>query len=312
MKKWRAIITGLIVLILIYFIIPGTTTIKETLDIDKSSQALYRNMKDFGNWKKWWPEATAQNEIKLPFNNSQYVLNDKAFNSFFIDIINKGTVIKSGLVLTELNKDSTQLEWAAQIPASINPITRLQNYFKSKTIRADIRSLLLKMQSFYSGTLNTYGIEIKREFVKDSLLIATHDSTAGYPSVEKIYSLLNTLRNYATSEQATITDSPMLNIYSKDNKVFYTRVAYPLNKKLQSKDKIEYKWMLKGGNILTTEVKGGEGSLKKALHTMEEYMNDYNLKSPAIPFYSLISNRLIQKDSTKWITKIYYPVMYYN
>ena len=38
-------------------------------------------------------------------------------------------------------------------------------------------------------------------------------------------------------------------------------------------------------------------------------MDDYHLTSPAISFQSLVTDRQVEKDSLKWITKIYYPIM---
>jgi hypothetical protein len=67
--------------------------------------------------------------------------------------------------------------------------------------------------------------------------------------------------------------------------------------------------MLGGGNILITEVKGGPASIKKAFNEMETYITDYRRTAPAIPFQSLITDRSKEPDTSKWVTKIYYPVM---
>jgi hypothetical protein len=62
------------------------------------------------------------------------------------------------------------------------------------------------------------------------------------------------------------------------------------------------------GNILVAEVKGGPYTVTNAFNSLHDYVTDHDLQSPAIPFQSLITNRLQQPDSTKWITKIYYPI----
>ena len=67
--------------------------------------------------------------------------------------------------------------------------------------------------------------------------------------------------------------------------------------------------MLPGGNILITEVKGGPEEIKKAYRQVELYISDFQRVAPAIPFESLVTDRRAEKDSTKWITRIYYPVM---
>jgi hypothetical protein len=67
--------------------------------------------------------------------------------------------------------------------------------------------------------------------------------------------------------------------------------------------------MLGGGNILITEIKGGSASIDKAFKEMENYVSDYRRTPPAIPFQSLVTDRMKEPDTSKWITRIFYPVM---
>jgi hypothetical protein len=101
----------------------------------------------------------------------------------------------------------------------------------------------------------------------------------------------------------------MLNISTADSINFLTKVAIPVNKRLKDSGKISYRWMLGGGKILVTEIKGGFYSIKKGFTEMDNYVNDYKRIAPAIPFQSLITDRIREPDTTKWITKIFYPVM---
>jgi hypothetical protein len=105
------------------------------------------------------------------------------------------------------------------------------------------------------------------------------------------------------------TGFPMLNIYKTDSVNYLTRVAIPVDKKLPSSGNISYKWMLGGGNILVTDVRGGPFSIDSAFQQLEYYVHDYNRTSPAIPFQSLVTDRSKVPDTTKWITRLYYPVM---
>jgi hypothetical protein len=41
---------------------------------------------------------------------------------------------------------------------------------------------------------------------------------------------------------------------------------------------------------------------------MENYARDHKKQSPAIPYQLLVTNRLTEADTTKWITQINYPV----
>ena len=100
-----------------------------------------------------------------------------------------------------------------------------------------------------------------------------------------------------------------MNLYKKDSSVYLVRVAIPVDKKLPTSGNISYKWMLGGGNILITDVKGDKKEIRNAFDQTNLYISDHNKVTPAIPFQSMITDRRQEKDSTKWVTKIYFPVI---
>ena len=101
----------------------------------------------------------------------------------------------------------------------------------------------------------------------------------------------------------------MLNIETTDSINHHVRVALPLNKALVTSGEILEKRMPGLGNILVTEVTGGNAANKNALIQLNLYARDYQRVPPAIPFYSLITDRTKEPDSSKWVTKVYFPVM---
>ncbi len=312
MKKW-IIATAVCIAVLtslLFIFIPGTIVVNKSLLTGSNLKGLKRVLSADKNWHKWWPGTAA--EKSLIFNNNFYSFTDNTFSSIFINIKNNNLETKSSLTFIPVTIDSTKLDWEVQIPTSLNPIKRLQTYIFTRGLQKDIPVLLSNIKQYYTSNASLYNLDIRREIVDDSTMISTFDSTRGYPSTEKIYSLIDKLRAYIGSQQAMATDSPMLNIYSRDNKTFFTRVAFPTNKTLPSKGDIAFRKMLYGGNILTALVKGAPNKADSAIGTMENYLSDFELESPAIPFYSLVTNRLAERDSTKWITKIYYPVMFYK
>jgi hypothetical protein len=62
------------------------------------------------------------------------------------------------------------------------------------------------------------------------------------------------------------------------------------------------------GNILEAEVRGGEAAVQNGIEELENYKEDHEKTSPAIPFQLLVSDRSKEPDTAKWITRLYYPV----
>jgi hypothetical protein len=63
------------------------------------------------------------------------------------------------------------------------------------------------------------------------------------------------------------------------------------------------------GNILVTEVTGGQATVDDGFRQLEFFLSEHSLTSPGMPFQSLVTDRLAEKDTSKWITKLYYPIM---
>jgi hypothetical protein len=315
MKKW--LIATLILLFLlvasIYLFIPNIISVSQSISIKANKDGLYRNLFEEKNWGKWWPADTVWEKDGLhhfsSYNDYVYRIDNKGISSFGISITGKNFKAVTSLILFSTRLDSVKLVWEARIPASYNPLKRLQVYLKSRKLSNDIKTILEKMQSFFSKTGNVYGFDIRNTSVVDTALISTFASSNDYPSTEFVYGLIDQLKKYITAQSAKETGFPMLNVSTADSINFLIKVAIPTDKELPSSGNISYKWMRGGGNILVTEVKGGPSTIAKAFQQIENYVTDHEHKSPAIPFQSLITDRRLEPDTTKWITRIYYPVL---
>jgi hypothetical protein len=314
MKKY--ILGGLVTLLLFvissYLFVPNIISISNKLSVHTNAKSFYRGLFDKNKWPAWWPgEHTSTNkETVFSYKGTRYRFNDIKFSSLIILADNNMLEGNTSLNYISANPDSVDIVWEAKIPTSYNPLKRWQVYFNSKKLASQMNKIMGKASLFYTDPKNIYGIDIKKERVVDSLLMSTFSISKGsYPGVNEIYSLVDELKKYIASNGAKETGIPMLNISTADSISYTTRVAIPVDKKLPSSGNISFKWMLGGGNILTADVKGGNEKINRALYQIDLYIEDYNRKPPAISFLSLITDRRKEPDSSKWITRIYYPVM---
>ena len=154
-----------------------------------------------------------------------------------------------------------------------------------------------------------YGFDVSLEKQADSTLISLKAVSTDYPTVAAIYTNIEKLNQYAVANGANTTNAPMLNITKGDAGNWLFMVALPIDKLLNDKGNIIAKRMFAGGKILITEnIMGGFNSIENALNNLEKFRSDYGYMSPAIPYQSLVTDRTKETDSTKWATKLYYPV----
>jgi len=315
MKKW---LIGCLILLfaffgLIYIFIPGKISINARASVNFARSGLERTLFNDDNWKKWWPH-NSENEPKdslgpgLKFNNYQYTIQGKKTSSILIDINKNNTVIHSSINLFYEDKNTAILDWNGLLYTSDNPIKKLRAYFEAKKIEKDLKSILNEVKVFFGRSENIYGSLIEERLVEDSVLIFTDTTSTGYPSTEFVYSMIGYLKKNMLVNSARETGYPMLNVTTDDSIHYLVKVAIPVDKEMPTAGNISYKKMMKAGNILVTEVKGGPYMINNAFKQMETYVTDHERIPPAIPFLSLVTNRLQEPDTTKWITRIYYPV----
>jgi len=313
MKKLLFIFIAVIVCsALLYWLIPNHVTVKHAVTINNNPKGIYRALTNKNEWKKWWPGNADSVTGQLKWHDNIFEYKGYTSNTVLLNIKNPLFTLSADLMLVPVQMKAQNIYWGTVVPTSYNPVKRVQAYLAAKSLEEDMQFILSSIEKFYSDTTNLYGVKIERDFVKDSTLIFTYDSSKGYPSTEKIYSLINNLREHIQAFSAVAADSPMLNVFTTDSIHYLTKVAIPTNRALPSVGRITYKWMLGHGNILIADVQGDTKKVQDAFISVDNYVHDFELTSPAIPFCKLLTNRLVEKDSTKWRTRIYYPVMYFK
>jgi len=86
------------------------------------------------------------------------------------------------------------------------------------------------------------------------------------------------------------------------------RVALPTDKVIPNSGNVQSK-DVPTDKFLQADVHGGESAVRTALGSMNSYISDYGRTIMAIPFAVLITDRRLERDTAKWVTRIYYPLI---
>ena len=314
MKKWLLIlIIAFIALVtLVYMILPNKIMLGQTRVFAANPKAFARIIQQDESWENWWPKKGVSDEAHsshpLEFNGYTYTIVEKRLTSVLIDVIHGEDTFKTEFIFIP-KPDSVLISWQSILTKPLSRIKRLQLNSTINGINKDMAALLNQLQNYVSKEENLYGMTITKEHVKDSTLISTSMTTTGMPTTKNIYVLIEKLKAFASKNNATITGFPMLSIFTTDSINFRSQIALPVDKKMTDAGDIKYRWMLGGGNILKAEVKGGYGTINNGFKAMEHYIDEHKRVAPAIQFQSLITDRRTEPDSSKWVTKLYWPVM---
>jgi hypothetical protein len=312
MKKW---IVGLVVAITltilgIYVFIPSKIAISGASVARIPVSAAFRYISIQNNWEKWWKDSNGKPHIQgepFTFNGLTFQLNQTGYNVAGITLKQDDLVIRSELVFLAAGNDSTWAIWKSNLAAGANPFTRITYYKKAEKISANLNEVLNNLKVFTSDPQKLYDLSIVRTSFTDTNMLSTRFITTHYPSTAEIYQKFGLLRKSIQKQRGTITGFPMLNVREEAKDSFETQVAIPTSHTLQNEGPIFYRKMVPG-NFLTATVTGGEYAIKNSLQQLNFYLKDHGKIQMARPFEQLVTDRTVEPDTSKWITRIYLPV----
>jgi len=287
----------------VYLFIPRKIKIEAAVPLNAALPGVFRTLIDDSSWEKWWPGGTP-----FAYNKQIYSIKGKLFNLFDIDIYSDKDTINSRMGLVLVNANTMTILWNAEQESSNDPFKRFKWYRHAKQTEKNMNAILQSLKTFLQKKENIYGVDIKETFVKDSALVSTRRQFDHYPNAQEVDSMIQSLKKYISQNNAIEKNSPMLNVFELGNSRYEAMTAIPVDKALPKTNEFAPKFLLKGGNILEAEIQGGTYTIEKGLKELENYRADYKFNTPAIPYQLLVTDRTKEPDTTKWITRLYYPV----
>lgn len=310
MKKWLVLISVIIIasLITFYFSFPSAQNKSYYTIVACPTREVARHIINKEKWQQWWPGKKINDSI-YSYQDCNYKIGEILLNGFKTVVYHNNDSLKGLLQFIYFGTDSTQLKWTSDYTFSKNPLKRLEQRKVVNAMNNTSITLLNKIKNFFAIPANVYGMNITEATVKDSTMIALKQTFDHYPSTNEVYTMIRSVQKYVKEKGGKESNYPMLNVHKEGAARYATMVAVPTNKDLPATGEFELKKMVLG-NILKAEVTGGINRVKEGEIELANYVDDYHKLSPAIPFQSLVTDRISQPDSTKWITHLYYPIFY--
>jgi len=214
---------------------------------------------------------------------------------------------KSEIRILELVYDSVAINWAIAIKTSMNPFKRISQYRDAASLKTNTSDILKHLKTFIEKDDNIYGIPIRLSSIEHIFILTTKTAFDHYPTDAEIYSRINFLKDFSSKQELKQTYYPMMNVLKSNDTSYRLMVGLPVDKETSFTGDVHSVRMVQG-NFMVTEVRGGYKTISNALDQVQQYFQDYEKTSMAIPFEYLVTDRLNEPDTTKWVTKIYAPV----
>lgn len=306
MRKLGIVLVTFFVLIGIILCLPKQQEYTNKILVNCTPTAATRVMSDINNWKKWWPGQINQDSI-FSFRNHPLKIQTILLNGFYANInLQDIPAFLDVQFLSAPNKQS-EFSYSYTIYYSSNPFTKLIQLIKTSTAKTEVTSLLNEIKSNLEDVKKVYGFEITEERVPNAIHISTKREFDHYPKTDDIYLLIDALNKYISENNAKGINDPIYNIFTPDDKHYQLMVAIATDRPLPTNNTFLFKEMVRGKIIVGKSI-GPNNTIDQCMKQVEYFVKDHGRSSPAIQFSRLITDRRREKDSTKWITTINYPV----
>lgn len=309
MKRWLIVILiSLLVLFFAvsYFIIPGNIHFTRAITVNINQTAVYRTLSEKNNWQKWWPAEKSQS---LALNGFNFKIDKIGFNVLSI-LVEKGRRPDSTFLhILPVTNDSATVIWDVKLHTGGNPFRNISQYIKARKMISNCELILANMKDYLNKNENIYGLKIWKDKIHIEYMVSVKNSYNRRPSDQEIYEIINSIRKYIAQVGGIEQDRPFCNITAVDSTNVELVVGVPVTAPLPESGNFRSIKMLKNGNILYGEVKGGHASVDIALKQIDLFAKDHECLNIAIPFQIFLTDRLAEKDTTRWVTRIGYPIL---
>lgn len=306
-KTLLAILNGITVYIIVALLIPRSHSYSFQHSLAMPAPAIHRLLTDSGQTGRWWPDSSNQ-APGWRWEQGSYQVSQ----TFLTQINLKGerNGIGSSLVISAdaTGPSTALLNCAVTCTPGGNFVWRPLQYLSIMRQKKEHARLMDTLSRFFGRTDLVYGFRIEHQKVKDGTLLSLKKQFDHEPTNEEIEQMVREVRNRIQTQGARETNLPMLNVYTAEDGGIEAMTAIATDREINGDAPFSLKRMLPGGNILVSEVMGGPQRIQACREAVEAYVKDHRILSPAMPFQRMVTNRVAETDTSKWITTINYPI----
>ena len=295
-------ITGSVLVILllslaaVYVFIPSEMSIKGSQMVYQPSSSVTRAMTQISKWPEWMPKEIALKATSVLVATIEADLNQDGIQVPVVFSVENGEGNNSFI---RYETSMNNIGWS--------PIERIQYALFARKIKHQLDLVLAAATAHYNYNKGVYGFDIVETKVKDSSYVALDQTLTDTPSLVQIYQMVDQLAAFINTQKGKAIGDPMVNITRVEAKEVYIQVAIPLERDIPVNGAFSIKKMVLG-NLLSLKVQGDQAKVNEAFEATKQYITDKQKYSPAIPFIIYNTNRLLEKDSSRWISTISYPI----
>lgn len=327
-KKILFILAGLVVLlVLIGFVLPAKLEVSRSVSIHASAPAVFEEINNLERWEKWQYWNTLDPDMKITYGDkiegtgASYSwtgpkLGDGSL-SITESIPDKSIAIEmkfaenpaSGFYSLAPDGENTTLNFNFSNDAGMNPIGHWINVFMKSEIEKSFDYAGEKIKAIAEAKPKfTYVLTEENVPSVSYVGLTTTMSPKDPASIsEQAGKMFTELDNMLKKAKVAITGYPFC-LYPKYTEESMDMVcAFPVA--ADAKVPAKYKVLQTEGGLAVKGVhQGGYDNLQVIHNEIATYIKYKNLTEHGVVSEVYVTDPMMEKDTAKWITEVYYPV----
>ncbi|MFI5220780.1 MAG: GyrI-like domain-containing protein [Bacteroidia bacterium] len=335
-------ITGITLLIIILlafagaFFLPSTVHVERSKEMKAKASSVFSLLNDLKKWEQWspWMALDSNSEIvysepaegvgawytwkskKRDVGEGKLTIIQSNTNSFIHCEMNFGIMgISTGSFKIDSLAKGVKVTWSMDgdgrgIPWYFYVVSKYLYLLMDKNVGPAFEKGLLKMRTIAEAipqkeTLAGFDVEIKR--LEELPVLSIREKVKDNEIGKKIGQNYGAIGKYMNEKGIRITSSPLIILHSMDKEECEIEFAIPVDSNAKGAGKINFS-LLPSINALVVKYYGAYDKTKPVYESAQKFIESKGKKSAGPPREVYRTDPVMEKDTSKWLTEIVFPV----
>ena len=314
--------------LLIGFLLPRKIHVERSLLISATPKSIFHQINTLKNWEKWSPWVKTDTTMKLIYsgpesgtgatfkwvsnntnvgNGSLLIISSVPYDSIQL-LMDYGENGKSTsrFVLQNENQN-TKVTWSLDSDLGMNPLSRWFGLFSDRMIGPDLERGLSKLDQLMADLKIVNGYAIIDYDVPARILVCIRDTASPGTVTPKLSNMYSKITVFLKSKNLPPTGSPMAVFHNYTDRNFDIEACIPVASMIEVPESMTCTVKNTQKSIMIKYF-GPYKSITSAYNALQTYLTNMDLQVSGPGWEEYITNPLMEADSNKWQTNIYYPL----
>ena len=333
MKTIRTI--GMVILIIIIFLLvislflPKIIRVERSVVIQAPVETIFGQVNTLKNWENWSARFKMDTAVHSKYSGAASgegavyewksgkpkvgegkitITRSVPFDSISTEILFSKNMKTAGSFIFKKADGGTKVSWLLEENAGNNPIQKIIGLFMGKIVGPDIEKGLAGLKNYCEKQVGSTEYEVEEIRVNRELYVSISEKCNMKNMKQVIEKIYGKLMEFTTKNGIKCIGPPFSIYHGNPNDtVWILEAGFPVDKKLANAGEIEFKEFTEG-NALTTMHIGPYSKVGPAYEAIMKFAAKNNKKIIGSPRESYLNDPMEVKDSTKFQTRIYFPV----